>query len=290
VTIGLNRRELIVFVVLACLRPSHSALAGAGTAPSSPLLVRFEIPRKLAEKLGRKIWMNETGGDPLAITDWNGGEDFMSLGIGHFIWFPVNRRRDRFEESFPPMLEFLREKGIKLPTWIDQRPIPPCPWKDRQDFKSQFNSPEMVELREFLQATFAGQTQFLISRTRQALPRILATLDRPADRERVREQFDRVARASPDCYPLVDYTNFKGEGIARSETFEDKETGAREGWGLKQVLFTMSGAGEGQAALDAFADAAKAVLQRRIRNVPADEIRTQGWLARCDSYRRASRT
>jgi hypothetical protein len=159
---------------------------------------------------------------------------------------------------------------------------------DRQDFKSHFDSPEMVGLRQFLYATFAGQTQFLIFRTRQALPRILATLERPADREHVRQQFDRVVRASPDCYPLVDYTNFKGEGLARSETFEDKETRAPEGWGLKQVLLTMSGAQEGQAALDAFADAAKSVLKRRIRNVPADEIRMQGWLARCDSYRHAT--
>jgi hypothetical protein len=288
------RRKFLVLLasiaVLPYLRPSRAALAGVVTAELSPPYVRFEIPDQLAEKLGRKIWMNETGGDSLAITDWNAGEDFMSLGIGHFIWFPVNRRRDRFEESFPPMLEFQREMGIKLPTWLDQRPIPPCPWKDRQDFKSHFHSPEMVELRQFLHATFAGQTQFLILRTSQALPRILATLDGPADQEHVRQQFDRVVRASPDCYPLVDYTNFKGEGIAPSETFEDKETRVREGWGLKQVLLTMSGTGEGQAALDAFADAAKSVLERRIRNVPADEIRTQGWLARCDTYRHATRT
>jgi hypothetical protein len=275
--------------VVGFLRPFRPALASVIAAQVSPPHARFAIPSKLAEKLGRKIWMNETGGDPLAITDWNGGEDFMSLGIGHFIWFPVNRP-DRFEESFPPMLEFLRENGIKVPDWLDQRPIPPCPWKDRQDFKSHFNSPEMIELRQFLQATFAGQTQYLISRTRHALPKILASLDKPGDREHVQKQFDRVARASPDLYPLVDYTNFKGEGISPSETFEDKETRAREGWGLKQVLLTMSGVGEGRAALDAFADAAKSVLKRRIRNVPADEIRTQGWFARCDSYRLASRT
>jgi hypothetical protein len=286
------RREFLALLastaVLAYLRPSNATLAGVVTAQLSPPHMHLEIAGRLAEKLGRKIWMNETGGDPLAITDWNAGEDFMSLGIGHFIWFPVNRRRDRFEESFPPMLEFQRDMGIVLPAWLDQRPIPPCPWQDRQDFKSHFNSPEMVELRQFLHATFAGQTQFLIFRTRLALPRILASLDKPADRDHVRQQFDRVVRASPDCYPLVDYTNFKGEGIALSETFEDKETRAHEGWGLKQVLLAMSGVEEGQAALDAFANAAKSVLKRRIRNVPADEIRTQGWLARCDSYRHAT--
>jgi hypothetical protein len=285
------RREFLVLLastsVLACLRPWHTALAGAVNAQSSSPHVRFAISDELADKLGRKIWLNETGGRPLAMTDWNSGEDFMSLGIGHFIWFPVNRP-DRFEESFPPMLEFLRDKGINLPGWLNQRPIPPCPWNDRQEFKSHLNSPEMVELREFLQATFAGQTQFLISRMRQALPKILASLDRPRDRAHVQQQFDRVARASRDLYPLVDYTNFKGEGVSPSETFEDQETRTPEGWGLKQVLLTMSGAGEGQAALDAFADAAKSVLARRIRNVPADKIRMQGWFVRCDSYRRAT--
>ena len=78
------------------------------------LPARFEISPDLAAKVGRRIWLNESGGDERALTVWNYGEDFMSLGIGHFIWFPAGRSAP-FEESFPPMLEYLRAKGVRLP-------------------------------------------------------------------------------------------------------------------------------------------------------------------------------
>ena len=47
------------------------------------------LPGDLAKKIGQKIWLNETGGKPDAITSWNANEEFASLGIGHFILFPV---------------------------------------------------------------------------------------------------------------------------------------------------------------------------------------------------------
>src|SRR4029079_19032647 len=43
----------------------------------------------LARKIGQTIWLNETGGRSEAITSWSANEEFASLGIGHFIWFPV---------------------------------------------------------------------------------------------------------------------------------------------------------------------------------------------------------
>jgi hypothetical protein len=36
----------------------------------------------------------------------------------------------------------------------------------------------------------------------------------------------------------------------------------------------------------AFADAVQAVLQRRIRNLPANRVFEVGWLRRADTYRR----
>ena len=58
------------------------------------------LPGDLANKIGQKIWLNETGGKIDAITSWNANEEFASLGIGHFIWFPVGKWLP-FEESFP---------------------------------------------------------------------------------------------------------------------------------------------------------------------------------------------
>lgn len=252
-----------------------------------PLTTRLEVSPEVAAKVGRRIWLNESGGEEQALIVWSGGEDFMSLGIGHFIWFSAGRS-SQFEESFPPMLEYLRAKGVKLPGWLDKHPIPPSPWSTRLEFERSFDSPQMIELRAFLRNSVGEQTQYLFARAQQALPRILSTIGSVDERERVRRQFDRVARASATLYPIVDYVNFKGEGVRPSETFLNKQSGASEGWGLKQVLMLMTGSAEGQPALDEFSNAAKQILERRIRNNPADATRERGWLARCDTYRQPS--
>jgi hypothetical protein len=245
---------------------------------------RFELPGDLAAKIGAKIWMNETGGDEREITAWNSGEDFMSLGIGHFIWFPA-ARPERFGESFPAMLEFLRARGVAIPAWLDKHPVPPAPWKDKRDFERNYDAREMVELRQLLKRSIGEQTQFLIQRARLALPKILATLETAREKEHVERQFRRMADASSTLYPLIDYVNFKGEGVLASETVPGKRSGKPEGWGLKHVLLEMSGSERGQAALDEFARAARKVLTRRVANNPADARSKAGWLGRCDTYR-----
>ncbi len=247
---------------------------------------KLQIPRDLALKAGRQIWRNETGGQAEAITAWNNGEEFASMGIGHFIWYPAGRR-DQFAESFPEMISFVRSRGAKLPAWLDKRPIPPCPWNSKAEFMRAFKSAEMVELRRFLQATFAEQTQFMAQRMRQALPKMLATLSTQREKDHVKQQFLRVAASSKSLYPLLDYVNFKGEGISPSETFLDARSGRRVGWGLKDALLQMSGAAQGQSALDDFSKATKAVLLRRIANNPPSRRWQEGWMKRCDTYRRA---
>ena len=82
------------------------------------------LPGDLAKKIGQKIWLNETGGKSDAITSWNANEEFASLGIGHFIWFPVGKWLP-FEESFPALLEFMRKKNVHLPAWLDQTQFRP---------------------------------------------------------------------------------------------------------------------------------------------------------------------
>ena len=53
-----------------------------------------------ALKVGKRVWQNECNGTISGLTSWNQGEDFASLGIGHFIWYP-KERRGPFEEEFP---------------------------------------------------------------------------------------------------------------------------------------------------------------------------------------------
>jgi hypothetical protein len=254
----------------------------SGRSVSAPRLV---LPVGVATKVGYKIWLNETGGNREAITSWNANEEFASLGIGHFIWFPAGKRAS-FEESFPRLLEFLRTKNVRLPAWIDKTPIPPCPWVSKTDFTRNFNSAEMKELRQFLSDTVAEQTQFLVRRANDALDKIIESTPESADREHIISQFSRVAGASKDLYPLIDYINFKGEGTNPSETTLDKEAGIRQGWGLKQVLLQMTGTtSDPVAVLAEFADAAQLVLKQRIRNMPAGRIWEAGWSRRVDTYR-----
>lgn len=240
----------------------------------------------VAQKVGHKIWLNETDGNPDAITSWNAGEEFASLGIGHFLWFPAGKPAP-FEESFPPMLAFLRQKDAHLPSWVDKMPIPPCPWTSRADFKKNFNSPQMKELRQFLLDTVAGQAQYLVVRANGAMEKILRTATDSAERAHIITQFSRIVQASKDLYPLIDYVEFKGEGINPEETAVDKQTGTRQGWGLKQVLLKMNGTAiEPKAVLAEYADAAQSVLQQRVRNIPANRTWESGWLRRVDTYRR----
>lgn len=240
----------------------------------------------VAKKIGQKIWLNESGGKVEAITSWNANEEFASLGIGHFIWFPIGKWLP-FEESFPSLLEFMRQRNVHLPAWLDKPQIPANRWTSRADFKKNLNSPEMRELRQFLLSTVAEQTQFLVARAQGAMSKILKNTPDSAERAHIVAQFSRIVRASQDVYPLIDYINFKGEGTNPNEAAIDKQTGNRQGWGLKQVLLKMNGSSDSQAAVRAeFADAAQAVLQQRVRNIPSNHVFEVGWLHRVDTYRR----
>lgn len=273
--------------------------ANAATADQSNPILKVEpqmitssrqadltLSDQTAQRVGLQVWRNETGGDRNAITSWNVAENFASMGIGHFIWFPAGLK-SKFHESFPEMMSFLREQGASLPTWLDKPQIPPCPWTSRQDFKRGFNSYKMNELRDFLLATVGLQTKFLAKRMQGALPKILATVSDPVVRVHVEGQFNRVVNASPDLYPLIDYVNFKGEGISPKETYFDSDTGRDEGWGLKHVLLEMTGfSSERDVVLQEFSKAASAVLTRRVKNNPPNKRWLRGWLKRTTSYRK----
>ena len=247
---------------------------------------QFVLPDDLAKKIGQKIWLNETGGKIDAITSWSANEEFASLGIGHFIWFPVGKWLP-FEESFPPLLEFMRNKNVRLPAWLNQTQIPANPWTSRAEFRRNANSPQMKELRQFLLDTTAEQTQFMMARAQGAMEKILKTTPAGPERDHIVVQFTRVVRASENFYPLIDYINFKGEGTNPNEAAMNKETGRRQGWGLKQVLLKMNGVTSDPKAVRAeFADAAQFVLQQRVRNLPSNRVFEVGWLRRVATYRR----
>ena len=233
----------------------------------------IQLTDSQALRVGRRLWQNESGGTIVGLTAWNFGEDFASLGIGHFIWYPVGKRGP-FEESFPPLLNFLRSSGVSIPGWLGE--ANGCPWANRLEFLGALKSPKMEELRTLLAKTIGLQARFAANRLEQALPKMLAAA--PADkRATIQRNFARVAALPNGAYALVDYVNFKGEGTLATERYRG------EGWGLLQVLETMA---EGPA-LREFTRAADKVLTQRVQNAPPDRGERRwlpGWRSRVRSY------
>lgn len=250
-----------------------------------PALPRLSISTRNAEKVGRQVWLNESGGSIDGLTAWNDAEDFPSLGIGHWIWFKAGGH-PMFEESFPKLIDYMRGRGARPPAWLDRRPVPPCPWPSKTEFMRQFRGPHLSELRKYLADTIPLQTEYLVKRAEAAIPRMLDTLPDPKERRALLSSLDRTVRASPDLYPLIDYVNFKGEGISPRETTFDPVTGRNEGWGLKHLLLEMRPSPDGLPVLEEFSRSARYVLDRRIRNHPPSQRWRIGWHKRCDTYKK----
>src|SRR5438876_9529453 len=242
-------------------------------------LVAVTVSHSDALRIGKRIWQNECNGTVAGLTSWNEGENFASLGIGHFIWYPKGQRGP-FEESFPKLISFISSRGAKLPKLLLGGAEQPCPWTSRAEFLRAQHTAEMNQLRQFLAGTVDLQTEFLIARLQSALPKMLNEAA-PSDRANVQQQFERLTRTPQGCYALVDYVNFKGEGVLHTERYQG------QGWGLLQVLEGMHGAAGDAAPVDEFARAAKAVLIRRVRNAPAERHESRwlsGWLHRVNTY------
>ena len=260
-------RMLCILAFLACIATRGQILAAVAFSHGDTL------------RIGKKIWQNECNGTITGLTAWNEGENFASLGIGHFIWYPKGQRGP-FEESFPKLVSFMTVRGVKLPTLLLGAGERACPWNSRQEFLRAQYSPEMKQLRQFLAGTVDVQAEFLIARLQNALPKMLAEAE-PADRANVEQQFERMTRTPQGCYALVDYVNFKGEGVLHTERYQG------QGWGLLQVLEQMPA--DEDDAVKEFSRAAVVVLKRRVANSPPERGEARwlpGWLNRVRSYNR----
>lgn len=220
-----------------------------------------------ALKVGMKIWKNEANQSVERLVHWNAGENFASLGIGHFIWYKKGEPGP-FTESFPGLLDALAAKGVALPAWLQGKP--PCPWRDKAQFDAEFHSPRTEELRKLLAGTIGIQARYAADRVEAALPKILQAAP-AAERASLQARFDKVAASPNGVYALMDYVNFKGEGVNPAERYNG------QGWGLLQVLEGMADVAPGQPSVEAFAISADAALTRRVAN--SDPARNEArWL------------
>lgn len=270
---------------VACLLGISSVLMFASCAPGGPpaagggtTKVGAHLSDSQKAAIGRKIWQNECGGTVNGLTTWNAGEEFPSLGIGHFIWYPAGFK-GRFEESWPSFVAYAKRQGATPPAPASERY---SPWNTKAEFTRDFNGPGLSALRKWLAAQVTLQTDFIIARSQAALPKILAAAP-ASERGKIEANYRKVSTTPQGTYALIDYVNFKGEGIQMSERYNG------QGWGLMQVLGGMKEVPAGPAAATEFAASAKRVLTRRINNSPparGEKRWEEGWHNRCNTYAR----
>ena len=229
--------------------------------------------------VGQKIFANECASRFDCLVHWNEGEAFPSLGIGHFIWYPEGVE-GRFTESFPQLIRYMVQRQAKVPDWLRNLEPFDAPWPDRAAFLALEDSSRVAELREFLAGTQGLQAEFIFRRAAESLGKIVAAA--PENRQQqVSARLEALSATPGGVYALMDYVNFKGEGLAEGERYQG------QGWGLLQVLLEMDAAGD-KTELQSFREAAGRVLTRRAENAgnPIERERwLPGWLKRLETYR-----
>lgn len=229
--------------------------------------------------VGARIYQNECASRPQCLVHWNEGEAFPSLGIGHFIWYPAGVEGP-FVESFPGWVRFAQEAGEPVPLWLAELVPLNAPWPDRAGFLAAQSDPRVMSLREWLSNTQGLQVAYILNRAQNSLARVVVAA--PASQQvDLARRLEALTATPGGSYALIDYVNFKGEGLAPGEQY------LGQGWGMLQVLQQMEQY-PGSVALDAFRQAAADVLTRRAENAERAIERERwlpGWLNRLDTYR-----
>ena len=232
----------------------------------------------LAKKIGDAIWQNECGGRVSGLTHWKVGEEFLSFGIGHFIWYPPDVHKT-FKETFPDLITFImQQRNQSVPDWLKAQMNQGAPWFSQKQFVKEKNAKRMQEVRTLLASTVDLQVLFIIQRLQDALSVMIKDLP-VQERALVHNRFTRLAQTSRGLYALADYVNFKGEGTAFNEVYN----GTR--WGLLQVLLGMD---DNKELIDAFVESAENVLKQRVKVLPKERNEQQwlkGWLNRIQTYK-----
>jgi hypothetical protein len=235
------------------------------------------LTKQQQHAIAELIFQNECNLKRDCLVDWNQNEAFPSLGIGHFIWYPAGIEAG-FTESFPMLIEYLKQHGTILPAWLTTLQPFDAPWANREQFLLQRNAVHANSLRQFLAEHSAQQMAFMQHRMQQSLLRIARLSQNPTH---FNAQVSQLCQTPQGIYALIDYVNFKGEGLSTSETYQG------HGWGLKQVL---EGMPHNDMSIAAFVDSADRILTRRADNAPNPhelEKWLPGWRKRLNTYRYA---
>ena len=97
----------------------------------------FQLSNDDIDWLGERIFINECAARFDCITSWNEGEEFPSLGIGHFIWYQAEQKGP-FEETFPALVDFMASRHAEIPKWLLHTKNVNSPWESRAEFYDDF--------------------------------------------------------------------------------------------------------------------------------------------------------
>jgi hypothetical protein len=257
-------RKLIILLVIS-VTPAY------GLQKLSPTML---------EHIGSLVWHNECACNYDQLAYWKKGEQWASIGIGHFIWYPAQQPA-RYTETFPALLDFLHHNSVILPAWLYNHKAQSCPWRTWQEFHDARTTAQMQELRKLMYTTRTLQTEFMVHTFNKQLD-ILYAQTPEKKRLMMQKKIARLASTPQGVYALIDYSNCKGFGTNHNERYKG------QGWGLLQVLERMSTTQQdSQEALKEFVHHAQDILRERVANAPCERNEQQwlkGWINRVARY------
>ena len=139
-------------------------------------------------------------------------------------------RAARLRRAFRSSFATSERRGAKLPDLLLGSAMPSLVRGTRaRNFSQAESSTKMKHCGFFSRTQSIFRPISWLNGCATALPKILAAAP-PPERDRSRNSSTGVASSAQGCYALIDYVNFKGEGILLTERYHGR------GWGLMQVL------------------------------------------------------
>jgi hypothetical protein len=288
-------QQAILLVAGLVVLMGHGTAARADTStPRQNVSIDHSVSATLKDAdyrwIGQRIYQNECAGQERYLTHWGEGEEFPSLGIAHFIWFPKGVDTP-FEETFPDLFAYLSQSTTP-PAWLSalwtqsgQKTTQfDAPWPTQTHFEQAWSSIEMTELRGWLLATRSQQAGFVVRGFERRWQQTLHALP-PKQAHALNAKMRRFLQFKAGTFAVIDYFNFKGIGSNAKERYQGY------GWGLIEVLQAIPdrffNQPDDHALLKAFVESAKQRLQGRVERAPPKRNEARwltGWFKRLDGY------
>lgn len=224
------------------------------------------------EKLGEALYKNEANCQIKNLTHWNKNEEFPSLGLPHAIWYGTKSSK-KYQEQFPELIRSIRKnlkshEKVKLtwPTLLKTENIGAAPWENASEFAKIQNTSleiessldsaqlseiekkkyplykqafELFELRHFLAnpIVLRLQASYVVEKTFLSLHQMISSVHQqsPTEAQKIYLQIQQLIETQEGVLAIIDYLNFKGDGLKPSE----RTTLGHYSWGLLTVLELM---------------------------------------------------